>query len=135
MNEIPQTSMSLAIGVSSSDAQGNTSGPRSEPAEKVLSDLEKKDVAFQGAVSGSGLKKAASEIQTLVNEVTDKSVTFSIEDDLSRMVVAVRAVGSDEVIRQFPPEEFLTVAKFIAAQDKSNLSEDFLKGILFDTYS
>ena len=51
------------------------------------------------------------------------------------MVVAVRAVGSDEIIRQFPPEEFMTVAKFIAAQDPESLNEDFLKGILFDQYT
>ena len=51
------------------------------------------------------------------------------------MVVAVRAVGSDEIIRQFPPEEFITVAKFIAAQNPESMSDDFLKGILFDKYS
>ena len=51
------------------------------------------------------------------------------------MVVAVRAVGSDEIIRRFPPEEFLTVAKFIAAQNPDEMDEDFLKGILFDQHT
>jgi uncharacterized FlaG/YvyC family protein len=59
-------------------------------------------------------------------------LSFRIEEDLSRMVVAVRAVGSDEIIRQFPPEEFITVAKHIAAQNPDLIDEDYLKGILFD---
>jgi uncharacterized FlaG/YvyC family protein len=76
--------------------------------------------------------KMAAEVETVVNAVSETSLSFSVDKDLSRMVVAVRAVGSDEIIRQFPPEEFMTVAKFIAAQDPDSLDEDFLKGILFD---
>ena len=48
------------------------------------------------------------------------------------MVVSVREVGTDEIVRQFPPEEFLTVAKFIVSQNPEELDEDFLKGILYD---
>lgn len=81
------------------------------------------------------LTDAAAEISKIVNEVASTSLSFSIEEDLSRMVVAVRSVGSDKIIRQFPPEEFLTVAKFIAAQNPDELDEDFLKGILFDQYT
>ena len=78
---------------------------------------------------------AVAEVETLVNAVSQTSLSFSVDEDLSRMVVAVRAVGSDEIIRQFPPEEFMTVAKFIAAQNPDSLDEDFLKGILFDQYT
>lgn len=79
---------------------------------------------------------AASEaVEVVVNKVAETSLSFSVENELSRMVVSVRSVGSDKVIRQFPPEEFLSVAKFIAAQNPDELSEDFLKGILFDQYS
>jgi uncharacterized FlaG/YvyC family protein len=95
------------------------------------------------AISASGvpvapetLEKAASEVEKVVNSVTnDTSLSFRIEEDLSRMVVAVRAVGSDEIIRQFPPEEFITVAKHIAAQNPDMMDEDYLKGVLFDQYS
>lgn len=87
------------------------------------------------ATSALELQKAASSVQNIVSEVSDTNLSFSVEDELSRMVVAVRAVGSDEIIRQFPPEEFLTVAKFIAAQNPDSIDEDFLKGILFDQYS
>ena len=81
------------------------------------------------------LLNAASSLQGIVNSVANTSLSFSVEQELSRLVVAVRAVGSDEIIRQFPPEEFITVAKFIAAQNPESMSDDFLKGILFDKYS
>jgi uncharacterized FlaG/YvyC family protein len=81
------------------------------------------------------LQTATLDVARIVNAVSDKALQFSIEEDLNRTVVAVRAVGSDEIIRQFPPEEFITVAKFLAAQEIDALDEDFLKGILFDQYS
>ena len=86
-------------------------------------------------VSEEKLAVSAKAVESVVNSVTSKSLSFSIEADLSRMVVAVRAVGSDEIIRQFPPEEFLTVAKFIAAQNPELIDEDYLKGVLFDQYT
>jgi len=89
--------------------------------------------ASGGPVAPETLERAASEVEKVVNSVAnDTSLSFRIEEDLSRMVVAVRAVGSDEIIRQFPPEEFITVAKHIAAQNPDLMDEDYLKGILFD---
>lgn len=78
------------------------------------------------------LVRAAAEAATAVNAVSETSLSFSVDKDLSRMVVTVRAVGSEQIVRQFPSEEFMNVARFIAAQDPDTLDEDFLKGILFD---
>ena len=111
--------------VQKSDFRGDT----------VTKATEEQVVATDTSVSMKQLVVAASEVSAIVNDVAPTSLSFSIEEDLSRMVVAVRAVGSDEIIRQFPPEEFLTVAKFIAAQNPDEMSEDFLKGILFDKYT
>jgi uncharacterized FlaG/YvyC family protein len=85
---------------------------------KGTTDKREKAISASGApVAPETLEKATSEVERVVNSVTnDTSLSFRIEEDLSRMVVAVRAVGSDEIIRQFPPEEFITVAKHIAAQ-------------------
>ena len=96
---------------------------------------EEQVAATDVSASMEELVVATSEVSAVVNDVAPTSLSFSIEEDLSRMVVAVRAVGSDEIIRQFPPEEFLTVAKFIAAQNPDEMSEDFLKGILFDKHT
>ena len=104
---------------------------------KVAADKREQVIpASGGPVAPETLEKAASEVEKVVNSVAnDTSLSFRIEEDLSRMVVAVRAVGSDEIIRQFPPEEFITVAKFIAAQNPEMIDEDYLKGILFDHYT
>jgi len=78
---------------------------------------------------------AADIVQKVVDSVSDVALSFSVVEELSRTVVSVRAVGSDEVIRQFPPEEFITVAKFLAAQDLDSINEDYLKGILYDAHT
>ena len=91
--------------------------------------------AVETDVSAETLKSAGQQVESIVNSVVDTSLSFSIDEELSRMVVAVKAVGSDEIIRQFPPEEFITVAKFIASQEPTAMSDDFLKGILFDQYT
>lgn len=79
------------------------------------------------------LESFASEVEAVVNEVAlDTALSFRVEEELSRMVVAVRAVGSDEIIRQFPPEEFITVAKHFAKLSPDLMDEDYLKGVLFD---
>ena len=122
---------------------GSISGARSiEGAQqltesKAAVDLKKPVITVRpDDVSKDGLEKSAKTVEKVVNAVTqDTSVSFRVEEDLSRMVVAVRAVGSDEIIRQFPPEEFITVAKFIASQDPGMVNEDFLKGVLFDQHT
>ena len=87
-------------------------------------------------ITRESIVNAAETVESVVKSVTaETALTFRVEEGLSRMVVAVRAVGSDEIIRQFPPEEFITVAKFIAAQDPQMIDEDYLKGILFDQYT
>ena len=86
-------------------------------------------------ISTEELNLAADKLSEVVLDVTGKSLSFTIDDELSRMIISVRAVGSDEIIRQFPPEEFISVAKYIASQDSSEINEDFLKGILFDGHT
>jgi uncharacterized FlaG/YvyC family protein len=101
----------------------------SSSAEKELTRESAFELTFDNVV------EASKAVEVVVNKVAETSLSFRVENELSRMVVSVRSVGSDKVIRQFPPEEFLSVAKFIAAQNPDELSEDFLKGILFDQYS
>ena len=127
------------VGVQSVNAPNVRVGDGAEiTGEKkgVTDKREQASSASVGSVAPESLEKAALEVEKVVNSVTnDTSLSFRIEEDLSRMVVAVRAVGSDEIIRQFPPEEFITVAKFIAAQNPEMIDEDYLKGILFDQYT
>jgi uncharacterized FlaG/YvyC family protein len=104
---------------------------RPEP-NNVSGDVPAKVLA---EVSPASLVQAAVDVEKIVNRVSDSNLSFSVDEVVNRMVVTVTAVGSDEIVRQFPPEEFLTVAKFIAEQSPADIDEDFLKGILFDQYS
>ena len=127
------------VGVQSVNAPNTRVGEGAQIAVDTKGTTDKREQeisASGGPVAPETLEKAAAEVEKVVNSVTsDTSLSFRIEEDLSRMVVAVRAVGSDEIIRQFPPEEFITVAKFIAAQNPEMIDEDYLKGILFDQYT
>lgn len=101
--------------------EGNEIGrPAPEPVQKVTAEE---------------LKSVVIDVEKIVRAVSETSLSFSVEEELNRMVVAVRAVGSDEIVRQFPPEEFLTVAKYLSDQNPEMMDEDFLKGLLFDQYS
>lgn len=94
------------------------------------------EVSSQAATSVDDVNYATLLLQNIVDMASpETALKFSVEEDLSRMVVAVREVGSDEVVQQFPPEEFISVAKYIAAQNPDVLDEDFLKGVLFDQRS
>ena len=114
---------------------GNQWRPNSSESNVEVSEKDSKTNAPMDEPSKSELVSSAASLQDIVNSVSETSLSFSVEQDLSRMVVSVRAVGSDEIIWQFPPEEFITVAKFIAAQNPDAMSDDFLKGILFDQYT
>ena len=127
------------VGVQSVNAPNVRVSVGAEMPGETIGTTDKREQTISasgGPVAPETLEKAALEVEKVVNSVTnDTSLSFRIEEDLSRMVVAVRAVGSDEIIRQFPPEEFITVAKFIAAQNPEVIDEDFLKGILFNQYT
>jgi uncharacterized FlaG/YvyC family protein len=113
-----------------------SSASRVEDKKPVSTDSGSRFNDPQLEVSQREVETAAIDVERVVNQVAkDTNLSFRVEEDLSRMVVAVRAVGSDEIIRQFPPEEFITVAKFIASQTPDMVDEDFLKGVLFDQYS
>ena len=112
-----------------------SSATRLAKEESAQGSTEQQSQVATTEVTIEELTSASVSVERLVNAVADTSLSFSVESELSRMVVAVRAVGSDEIIRQFPPEEFITVAKFIAAQRPEDMNDDFLKGILFDQYS
>ena len=108
----------------------------SKTTEKLDVSPSVKEAVEKSKISPQQIVSAVNEVQKFSDAVSsDTNLAFSIVEELSRTVVAVRAVGSDEIIRQFPPEEFLTVAKFIASQNPVDISGDALKGILFDEYS
>ena len=135
MVEINTVTTPGAVSSGVPDAKAVTSGVRGAEADSAK-DVNGVERGQRDEVSREALESSAEDVEAFVNTIgQDTSLSFRVEEDLSRMVVAVRAVGSDEIIRQFPPEEFITVAKFIASQDPGMVDEDFLKGVLFDQYT
>ena len=94
--------------------------------------IEPSVAASDKEIDRNAVLKATEDMQRIVNDVSDNSLLFSVDGELDRLVITVTEVGSENIVRQFPPEEFLTVAKYIAAQEQDVIDEDFLKGILFD---
>lgn len=86
-------------------------------------------------VSVEELRTSAATAQSVVNAKMPQSLAFTVEEETGRFIVVVTEVGSDKIIRQFPPEEFLTVAKVLASLGKDGVSREMLKGILYDSNS
>ena len=130
-----ETNISV-VGITEVTVNSGGQVPRERLAERETTTVaSERDSGPEIIVDSESLREAGSKLEGVVRAVSGTDLSFSVEEDLSRMVVTVKAVGSDEIIRQFPPEEFLTVAKFIASKDLSEIDEDFLKGVLFDQYS
>lgn len=82
------------------------------PVEEVVTPLQ------QSAVTAT---KTAQEVEQNLNESVksinqafksiNSSVRFSIDDDTQRQIVKVIDADTDKVIRQFPSEEVLAIAK------------------------
>ena len=128
------------------DSLASSDGVIRAVSEPKVSDLSENDARVNSALiaeSEPRAEESREKLDTAVREVATavsansqiKSLSFRVEEELGRIVVAVREVGSDVVIRQFPPEEFITVAKHIATQAPDMIDEDYLKGVLFDQYS
>lgn len=125
------------------EVNNSTDGVALKVTPVVKSEEQTEYLQEPSGVASSSLEASVDDVNyatLLLQNIVDMAspetaLKFSVEEDLSRMVVAVRAVGSDEIIQQFPPEEFISVAKFIAAQNPDVLDEDFLKGVLFDQRS
>ena len=130
-----ETNISV-VGITEVTGNSGVQVPRERLAERETKPVaSERDSRSEIIVDSESLREAGSQLEGVVRAVSGTDLSFSVEEELSRMVVTVKAVGSDEIIRQFPPEEFLTVAKFIASKDLSEIDEDFLKGVLFDQYS
>lgn len=67
--------------------------------KKSVSEIQKEDV-----------KKAVDDVQNFVN-TKNQDILFSIDEDLGKTVVKVVDRSTKELIRQFPSEEMLQIAK------------------------
>ena len=81
-------------------------------AEVIKVDSLAKAGGSQG-VDQVELKDAVAKLNDFVGSSKQSNLSFSIDKDTKEMVVTVRDVHTQEVIRQMPTEEALAVAKQI----------------------
>jgi flagellar protein FlaG len=84
--------------------------------------------------TSKALKSAIKQVEGVIQEKLNRTLNFSLIEELNRSVIIVSESGTGNVIRQFPSDEFISVAKHIA-QQASELDENALVGILFDRKS
>jgi flagellar protein FlaG len=78
----------------------------------------------QGNASPEALEAAVAKVAGYVQNV-QRNLNFSVDEASGQTVVKVIDSDSEEVIRQIPSEEMLTLARHLA-----EMSNDELKGVL-----
>ena len=87
--------------------------------------------AETAVISMQELQDAVKSVDSVISQKMSRTLSFSVIDELNRSMVIVSEADTDKVIRQFPSEEFISVAKHIASK-AADLDENMLVGILFD---
>ena len=106
----------------------NSEAPLGSAPSAVLGDDLHADEGHKVKITGAQIGEASQVLEEITRRIDGTSLSFSISEDLGRVIV--RVVGSKEIVRQFPPEEFIKVAEFLAAQDPMQMNEEELTGIL-----
>ncbi len=89
------------------------------------------DEAETTVISRQDLQDAVKSVDSVISQKLSRTLSFSVIEELNRSLVVVSEADSDKVIRQFPSDEFISVAKHIASK-VAELDENMLVGILFD---
>ena len=73
-------------------------------------------------VDSEQLNAAIHDINEYVQQV-QRTLQFSVDDDTGTTVVKVLDSATDEVIRQFPPEEALALARHLQASQETQAQD------------
>jgi flagellar protein FlaG len=124
--------------VSDFTGSGTQNKPRTEVVE---SKVENQSVVVKANESEDSSKssvqdKIAEDLQKIIeskeslSSLQNRSLDFSFQEELGRVVVQVLDKETNEVIRQIPSEEFARVAKKI---DELHEHLNSLQGLLFES--
>ena len=91
---VPQNAIVLTESSNISKSVGRNQAEGSAIAGELIARADSKR-----EISKSELETAAAEVSDKLSRLSSTSLSFSVVEELSRMVVAVRSVGSDKVIR------------------------------------
>lgn len=107
--------------------------PQAEPEGKVL------PVSEPVPATQSRPKVEAQDLEKLVEALnkfmksTQRSLQFTLDNDTGRTVIKVLNKETNEIVRQFPPEEILSIAKMIT--ESLDEAVDANTGILLEEQS
>lgn len=98
------------------------------PAIKKAPDAEKPAAApidtktiAESVTSKEQMREAAEKIQNTVDNLAQKNLRFSIDEDTGKTIIKVVDAHTDELIRQIPSEEAVEIARTL----------DKVQGLLF----
>jgi len=120
-NRVPSTSGSLESGGIAADlkqvpAVKSSDVERIESAEIKETEINKEDVTNQ-----------IEKLQQF-NQSIDRSLQFKVDDELGVTIVRVIDKETDELIRQFPPEELINLSRRLKELNETHTGNS---GVLF----
>ena len=80
-------------------------------------------VTSSQSVENQDLEEAVAQVQEALHQGQSR-VQLSVDNELNKVVVKVVDKDSGELIRQFPPEEFLRVQRFLKEHSGLLLTEE-----------
>ena len=120
-------SAASAPGLTSNSAPAAAASPQPNTAPVDLPQAASQAASVQAqAASAQKPAPSAAQVQSAVDNInramrqSNANVEFSIDQDTNQMIIRVVESGTGQVIRQFPSEEILAIAK----------SLDTLQGLL-----
>ena len=109
--------------------------------QKKAAELEKEAKLKELAEEDGGIK-TQEELDKMAEAMSQLipgyGLSFAMDKDLNEVVVTVTNKTTDEVIRQIPREEFLTIAKKfneLLQEFSGKTSDEDLKGVFMDSHA
>ena len=89
-----------------------------------LQSVDKANSSNSNKGIGGFKEEVKSEIEELqqFNQSIDRSLQFKVDDELGVTIVRVIDKETDELIRQFPPEELLNLSRRLKELNEENVS-------------
>ncbi len=122
--ELPRADLGRAPSASKSLAENTVASPVKESNKTDTQNTNKVEVSGQETtkVNQQEVKNQIEELQQF-NQSIDRSLQFKVDDELGVTIVRVIDKETDELIRQFPPEELINLSrrlKELNEQDSGN---------------
>lgn len=127
--EIQKVPQAVSAPVDTRD-EGQVTTPENESAVGTEIQPTDQSVNQVASVSEQELRDAVDKLSEIVGLIGDRSLAISVDKDLSQIVLKVINDDTEEVVRQIPSEEVLTLMKKL-----QTLADDYFgdpRGLLLE---